>query len=458
MDNNKNKCSFPEHSQNEAKIFCQECKIYMCNKCEKTHQDLFKSHNLLKIGKNNIEIFTGFCKEPNHINELKYFCKNHNKLCCAQCIIKIKDEENGQHSECNICVIKDIENLKKNNLKENIIKLENLSKNFQESINELKKQFELLNDSKENLKTNISKIFTKIRSYLNEREDELLGDVDKQFNELFIREENIKKWEKLPEKINISLEIGKKLNEQWENNKLNYIINNCLNVENNIKEINIIDENLKKIDSKNLELIFEPEEKEINKFVEIVKNFGKISIHNKNFNSNFFFEFLECPKNIQRERKYKVTGEKNNIVTKIGGSEWVCIICKNEFKTTQEEYIWKMKIKKSYNFNPMVGVSRKDFDINKSSIEIKENPGWFYNGYEGTLFSGPPHNYYNKYINLKKRNNEVIIIMNMKKRSLKFIIDNEDKGDAYSDIPLDKPIYPSVFLYHNEDSVEFLEV
>ena len=48
--------------------------------------------------------------------------------------------------------------------------------------------------------------------------------------------------------------------------------------------------------------------------------------------------------------------------------------------------------------------------------------------------------------------------MNMKKRSLKFIIDNENKGVALTIIPLDKPIYPSFFLYYNEDSIEFLEV
>ena len=48
--------------------------------------------------------------------------------------------------------------------------------------------------------------------------------------------------------------------------------------------------------------------------------------------------------------------------------------------------------------------------------------------------------------------------MNMKKRTLKFIINNEDKGDAYTDIPLDKPISPSILLYHTNDSVEIIEI
>ena len=47
--------------------------------------------------------------------------------------------------------------------------------------------------------------------------------------------------------------------------------------------------------------------------------------------------------------------------------------------------------------------------------------------------------------------------MNMKKRTLKFIINNEDKGDQYCDIPIDKPLSPAVCLYHKNDSVEIIE-
>ena len=46
--------------------------------------------------------------------------------------------------------------------------------------------------------------------------------------------------------------------------------------------------------------------------------------------------------------------------------------------------------------------------------------------------------------------------MNMKERTLKFIIDNEDNGESYKDIPLDKPLTPAVFLYNINDSVEII--
>ena len=64
--------------------------------------------------------------------------KKHNKLCCVKCIAKIKDDENGQHSDCEICFIKDIENDKRNKLKENIKCLEEVSINLNQKIKELK--------------------------------------------------------------------------------------------------------------------------------------------------------------------------------------------------------------------------------------------------------------------------------------------------------------------------------
>ena len=67
------------------------------------------------------------CTEDNHSEELIYFCKTHNILCCAQCITKIKAKQNGNHKDYDIYLIEDIESDKKNKLKENINYLEELS-------------------------------------------------------------------------------------------------------------------------------------------------------------------------------------------------------------------------------------------------------------------------------------------------------------------------------------------
>ena len=138
MENKIKKCCSDEHEENDAISFCIECKIYMCNKCEKIHSKLCKHHHWYNLEQNINEIFTGYCKETNHLEKLEYFCKNHNILCCASCIAKIKGKGKGEHKDCNICFLEDIKDEKKNNLSNNIKSLENLSNTLNESINKLK--------------------------------------------------------------------------------------------------------------------------------------------------------------------------------------------------------------------------------------------------------------------------------------------------------------------------------
>ena len=58
--------------------------------------------------------------------------------------------------------------------------------------------------------------------------------------------------------------------------------------------------------------------------------------------------------------------------------------------------------------------------------------------------------------NLSKVRDEIKIIMDMNKRTLKFIINNEDKGVSYTNIPIDKPLTPAVCLESKDDSVEII--
>ena len=170
-----------------------------------------------------------------------------------------------------------IKDEKINKLKDNIKYLEDLSKSLQESINKIKETFEIINGDKEELKKKIQKIFTNIRNELNNREDKLLLEVDKQYEDLFFKEEIIKECEKLPSKVNASLEKIKKIDKSENNNELNSLINDCLDIENNIKNIIDIDEKLKKSDEiKNTKIMFYPRDEEIDKFLEKIKVFGKI--------------------------------------------------------------------------------------------------------------------------------------------------------------------------------------
>ena len=161
MENLMKKCSSKKHSEIDAIEYCQECRIYLCNKCRNLHSELFESHKLYNLDKDIIEIFTGYCKENEHNNKLNYFCKNHNQLCCVGCISKIKDEEYGQHKDCDVCLIKEINDIKKNKLKENIKCLEDLSNKLGQSINDLKILFDKINENKENLKLKYKKYLQK---------------------------------------------------------------------------------------------------------------------------------------------------------------------------------------------------------------------------------------------------------------------------------------------------------
>ena len=67
-------------------------------------------------------------------------------------------------------------------------------------------------------------------------------------------------------------------------------------------------------------------------------------------------------------RKYSISGKKDNIVTKIGNNNsWIGCIYDNELEKSKES-IWKIKILKSKHNFIMVGVAPIDFDINSSIL------------------------------------------------------------------------------------------
>ena len=218
MENQK-KCSNKKHSELNAVNYCNICNIYLCNKCSNNHLEYLESHPLYNLAENNNqEIFTGLCQELNHKDSLMFYCKNHNKLCCAACLSKKKVNGYGQHSDCEVCLIKDIKDEKKNKLKENIKYLEDISINLNNSIKELKELFEKIDKKKEELKSKIQNIFSKIRSALNEREDELLNMVDDKCKEIYGNDEIVKESEKLPNKIKSSLDKGQLIDNEWNDN------------------------------------------------------------------------------------------------------------------------------------------------------------------------------------------------------------------------------------------------
>ena len=131
-------------------------------------------------------------------------------------------------------------------------------------------------------------------------------------------------------------------------------------------------------------------------------------------------------------------------------------ICKYQLEK-DKEYSWIIKILKTQSYQIFFGVSTIKFDLNNSSYESNKNCGWYLFLQNSSLYSGPPHNYQgHNSKNINKKKDEIKVVMNMKKRTLQFLIDNEIIN-SYSNIPIDVPIVPSVMLYNINDSIEILE-
>ena len=290
MENQK-KCSLKDHSNINAVAYCQKCEIYMCNKCNKVHQDLCTNHSDYIVNDNINELFNEICKEEKNHSKLNYFCKNHNKLCCLSCIAKIKGKGIGQHKDCDVFFIEEIKDEKLNKLKENIKYLEDFSKSLEISINEIKKLFNDINENKEQLKIKVQKIFTNLRNVLNNREDELLNEIDEKFNNLYGNEDIIRKGEKFPEKIKKSIEKGKSIENVLNNNKLISVINDCISIENNISDISTINETIDKCKNNNkIKINLYLNDEEVNNFSDKIKTMGNISSKIKFSNSKIEFD------------------------------------------------------------------------------------------------------------------------------------------------------------------------
>ena len=315
------KCSLIDHKNIDAILFCQICKVYLCNKCLDFHSKLFQNHITQKLTKENKEIFTGLCLENEHRNILEYYCKNHNQLCCAACISKIKDEKNGKHKDCEIYKLIDIKPEKEKKFKQNYAKLQDISKSLEPTINEFKLLIDEVNKNKEELIKEIQKAFTNLRNVLNKREEQLLLEVEEINKEKYFDDDMIKESEKLSERVKKCLESVNILKDK--KNELNYEINYYIEFENNLNKINEIEQKIYKCNSNNIKITFEFNNNEIEN---IIKKIGYIKIqYIDDDKTNQIYEQLEEEYGIsgfiEEEEAKKKIRQLNYNIEKI--NEWI---------------------------------------------------------------------------------------------------------------------------------------
>ena len=365
----KKKCSLLEHKDINSIIYCSECKLYMCSKCENFHSKLFPNHKIFNTDKDIDKIFSEYCQEEeHHHNKLYYFCKSHNQLCCAACIAKIKKKENGKHKDCDVCIIEEIKDSKKSKIKENIKHLEELSNNMQKSIEELKNIFSKISEKKEEIKSKIQKAFTKLRNELNNREDKLMLEVNELFKNNYFNETILKNCENLPNKIKTSLEKVRSIDKEYTNdNNLILFINNCVNIENNINDITVINDEIKKNkDSVNEKISFFTEDEE-NKLTEKIQKFGKIE--------KSCFEEIDNPwtsEKFEYDNRFYYTLSENNYVARKAENDSYIHLIKSKYKFIKNK-IYKLEFFPEINKKGDFHIGFADYSNSKIREWLKYN-------------------------------------------------------------------------------------
>ena len=86
------------------------------------------------------------------------------------------------------------------------------------------------------------------------------------------------------------MEKRKLIEKEWNNNKLNILINDCINIENNINNIKDMEENIKKSNLNKNKIFFYKKMNEINEFLEKIKKFGNIEVVQEGETLDFQFK------------------------------------------------------------------------------------------------------------------------------------------------------------------------
>ena len=169
------------------------------------------------------------------------------------------------------------------------------------------------------------------------------------------------------------------------------------------------------------------------------------------------FSWKKCPSDVDKDRKYSVDKKNPRIATNIGGG-W-CTITGSTPLPLNKLTSWNIKILKSYNNGWSIHIGVAPYNINQNENNF-DKPGWYFNCFDSTLWSGPPHNIRNKEYGPRKvlgkyvqTGDSVGVVMDTTKGELSFALNGVNLGVAYEGIPLDKPLVPCVLLSQKKKNV-----
>ncbi|KAL3892077.1 hypothetical protein ACJMK2_004314 [Sinanodonta woodiana] len=169
-----------------ATYFCKDCARSMCISCKQCHDEFpsLSRHNVVNVSDNadycfvTADISTLQACQKHYSKRIKYFCEDHNTLCCNSCVIL-------EHRKCErVCTIEDM------------LKLFDIDKKSQEiEVNMAK------------FKDHLNQIIRKVKSNsdtIQMDKDDILGHIHS------VKAEVIAKLQKLEDKVIESLESAHK--------------------------------------------------------------------------------------------------------------------------------------------------------------------------------------------------------------------------------------------------------
>ena len=172
----------------------------------------------------------------------------------------------------------------------------------------------------------------------------------------------------------------------------------------------------------------------------------------------------ECPDKITKDKKYYQEPKNPRIATKINfyESNYGTIIGNTPLPPNTTT-TWGIKVvKPKNNVGKDIHIGVAPFGIDQNDDNLKKC-GWYFDCYESTLYSGPPHNYRGKKYGPRKENGKYVhtgdsvgVVMDTGMGELSFVVNGVNLGVAYEGIPLNKPLVPCVILGNKGDSVELV--
>ena len=284
----------------------------------------------------------------------------------------------GFINNCEIYQISEIKDSKLNELKKNLNILEDLTNFLNNSMNNLKNLFDKINKDKEELKAQVQKIFTKIRNELNDREDLLYLEIDELFDNLYFDEKLMREIEMLPKDSQKNLEKGKLINT--DKNNLCSIINDCIDIEDNIKKIEEFKTlNEKCNQSNNVRIEFYPKDKNLEFIQKEIQNLRIESINSKKLNQEIILLYSNEKRIIEADNRIKIKEIKSKINPNIPSKDIMLFDLYGNI-LNDEDYFDSNSLFLSFNYKINIsikyhGICKKTFnDINiNNSLECIRN-------------------------------------------------------------------------------------